>query len=142
AWMGRAVFLLFDKWGGAPLVATALVVMSAVPAAYQFGLWDSTAQNRCKRLELLLLSELSGWDYFHASLSAAWKRAREYRGLAALVPTAAAFVPLKTGVTWAWAAGFALTAAAAGAIAGRALARCEADLRAWYDANHGRKSVE
>src|SRR5579883_2542229 len=72
AWMGRLVFLLFESWGGAPLVATALVVMAAVPAAYQFGLWDPTVQDRCKRLELLLLSELTGWVYCHAAFSAAW----------------------------------------------------------------------
>jgi hypothetical protein len=215
AWMGRLVFLLFEGWGGAPLVATALVVMAAVPAAYQFGLWDSTAQNRCKRLELLLLSELTGWDYCHAALSAAWTRGRGYlvgaaflwvalavsgrvawwdalaaaagglalwafsfalgfrgfatghqtngmaslltlglplllyglwqagwHGVASLVPTAAAFVPLKTGVTWAWAAGLALTAGSAAWITRRTLVRCDADLRVWYDANQGRKSVE
>jgi hypothetical protein len=214
-WMGRLVFLLFESWGGAPLVATALVVMAAVPAAYQFGLWDATVESRCKRLELLLLSELNGWDYCHAALAAAWKRGRGYLvgaaflwvalavsgrivwwdalaaavgalavwafafavgfygftsghqtngiaslltlglpmvlyglwqaglpGLASLVPTAAAFVPLKTGVTWPWAAGFGLTSAAAATIAWRSLVRCEAALRAWYDANQGRKSVE
>jgi hypothetical protein len=215
AWMGRLVFLLFELWGGAPLVATALVVMAAVPAAYQFGLWDSTAQNRCKRLELLLLSRLTGWDYFHASLSAAWARGRGYLvgaaflwaalavsgrvawwdvlaavtgglllwafsfavgfrgfatghqtngiasvltlglpmllyglwagglvGPAALVPTGVAFVPLKTGVTGWWAAGFGLTAAATGVLLRNGLTRCEADLRAWYDANQGRKAAE
>ena len=215
AWMGRLVFLLFENWGGAPLVATALVVMAAVPAAYQFGLWDPTAQDRCKRLELLLLSELTGWDYCHAALAAAWKRGRGYLvgaaflwvalaasgrvawwdaaaaavgglvvwafsfavgyrgfatghqtngiaslltlglpmavyglwqaglpGLASLLPTAVAFVPAKTGVTWAWAAGFVLTAAAAAWLVWQGLRRCEADLRAWYDTNQGRKSVE
>lgn len=78
AWMGRLVFQLFETWGGAPAVATALVVMAAVPAAFQFGLWDPTVQDRCRRLELLLLTELSGRDYWHASLAAAWRRGRGY----------------------------------------------------------------
>ena len=62
AWMGRLVFQIFDAWGGAPVVATAMCVLAAVPAAFQYGLWDSTITNRCKRLELLLLSELGRYD--------------------------------------------------------------------------------
>lgn len=77
-WMGKLVFQIFEKWGGAPTIATAMAVMAAVPAVFQFGLWDSTVPNRCKRLELLLLTELSGADYWHASLTAAWKRGRGY----------------------------------------------------------------
>jgi hypothetical protein len=213
--MGKLVFVLFDSWGGPPMVATALVVLAAVPAVYQFGLWDSTVAARCQRLELLLLTELSAKDYAHASFSAAWTRGRGYlvgaaflwvamavsgrvmwwdsvaaaagafvlwglafavgyRGfatgnqtngvaslftlglplalvglwrlglydLAALVPTAAAFVPMKLGVTWGWLVGFTLTAAFTAWLLRTGLNRCETDLRAWYDANQGKKSVE
>ena len=77
-WMGRLVFMMFEQWGGAPVVATAMVVLSAVPAVFQFGLWDPTIQERCRRLELLLLTDLTPQDYWHASLSAAWKRGRGY----------------------------------------------------------------
>jgi hypothetical protein len=213
-WMGKLVFVLFESWGGAPMVATALAVMAAVPAAYQFGLWDPSVPDRCRRLELLLLTDLSGWDYGHAALSAAWTRGRGYlvgaaflwaalaysgriawwdavaaavgagvlwafafavgyrgfatghqtngiasvltlglplllyalwrvglEGVASFVPTAAAFVPLKTGVTWAWAGGLVLTAAATGWLLRQGVGRCERDLRAWYDANQGAKAV-
>ncbi len=215
AWMGRLVFLLFEGWGGAPAIATALVVMAAVPAVFQFGLWDPTVQDRCRRLELLLLTELTGGDYWHASLAAAWRRGRGYlfaagvlwlalglsgrnswaevaaaaaggaalwafsfavgfrafaagaqsNGLASLVtlglpalvfglvklkldvlanlvPTGLCYTPLRYGLTWAWAAGLALTGSAAAVMTRRGLDRCEADLRRWYDRNQGRKSVE
>lgn len=78
AWMGRLVFQLFETWGGPAMVATALVVLAAVPAVYQFGLWDSTVTDRCQRLELLLLTELQGTDYAHAAFRAAWTRGRGY----------------------------------------------------------------
>jgi hypothetical protein len=77
-WLGRAVFLIFERMGGAPALVTGLVVLSAVPAAFQYGLWDSTVQDRCRRLELLLLTNLDGTDYWHASLAAAWRRGRGY----------------------------------------------------------------
>ncbi len=85
AWMGRLVFQLLETWGGAPALATALVVMATVPAVFQFGLWDATPQDRCRRLELLLLTDLGGRDYWHASLSASWKRGRGYLVAAALL---------------------------------------------------------
>lgn len=212
-WMGKLVFALFDGWGGPPMMATALAVLAAVPAVYQFGLWDATSTARCHRLELLLLTELSGRDYAHAAFSAAWKRGRGYlvgvallatamaaagriawwdaaaamfgatslwlfafavgfrgfasgnqtngiaslvtlglplalvglwhlgqHGLAALLPTAAVFVPLKLGVTPMWAVGWAMTTLASLTLLRRGLANCDRDLRAWYDANQGRKS--
>ena len=77
-WMGRIVFQIFEQWGGAPVAATAMVVMAAVPASFQYGLWDATVPARCKRLELLLLTDLDGRDYWHASLLAAWSRGRGY----------------------------------------------------------------
>ena len=77
-WMGKIVFQIFEQWGGAPAAATAMVVMAAVPASFQYGLWDSSVPERCKRLELLLLTELNGFDYWHASLNAAWRRGRGY----------------------------------------------------------------
>ncbi|MCU0705760.1 MAG: hypothetical protein MUF18_17470 [Fimbriiglobus sp.] len=85
AWMGKLVFQLVEMWGGAAALATGLCVLATVPAVFQFGLWDSTVQNRCKRLELLLLTDLSGHDYWHASLSAAWKRGWGYFAIAGLL---------------------------------------------------------
>ena len=84
-WLGRLVFELFEKWGGAPAVATAMVVLAGVPAAFQFGLWDTTTQDRCRRLELLLLTELAPLDYWNASLAASWRRGRGYAVSAALL---------------------------------------------------------
>ena len=57
-WLGSQVFVTFDQMGGVPAMAAALVVLAAVPAAFQYGLWDSSAQDRCRRLELLLLTDL------------------------------------------------------------------------------------
>src|SRR5262245_26852330 len=84
-WMGRAVFVIFERMGGAPALITGLVILSAVPAAFQYGLWDSTVQQRCKRLELLLLTRLDGTDYWHASLAAAWRRGRGYMFVAVVL---------------------------------------------------------
>jgi hypothetical protein len=84
-WMGRLVFQIFEQWGGAPTVATAMAVMAMVPAIFQFGLWDASTQDRCKRLELLLLTELEGRDYFHASLAASWRRGRGYLCIAIML---------------------------------------------------------
>jgi hypothetical protein len=89
-WLGRHIFVMVDRMGGVAGLATALVVLSAVPAAFQYGLWDSSAQDRCRRLELLLLTELSGKDYWHAAATAAWKRGRGYFAVAVLLLTAAA----------------------------------------------------
>jgi hypothetical protein len=85
AWMGQTVFHVFERMGGAPALVTGLVVLAAVPAAFQYGLWDSTASDRCRRLELLLLTDLGGPDYWHASLSAAWRRGRGYMIVAGLL---------------------------------------------------------
>lgn len=215
SWMGRLVFQIFETWGGAPMVATAMVVMATVPAAFQYGLWDSTVPDRCRRLELLLLTELSGRDYWRASLASAWRRGRGYLcvaavlwlalavsgratwvqvgaaavggaavwvfafavgfrafctgnqasgiaslltlgmplvlfallrakldTLAAFVPTAAAYLPLRDGLSGSWFAGLALVAGLSGHLARRGRERCDAELRAWYDANQGRKSAE
>jgi hypothetical protein len=85
SWMGRAVFDIFERMGGAPALVTGLVVLAAVPAAFQYGLWDSTVQDRCRRLELLLMTNLDGGDYWHASLAAAWRRGRGYLFVAGLL---------------------------------------------------------
>ncbi|HLJ96280.1 MAG TPA: hypothetical protein VKU02_24110 [Gemmataceae bacterium] len=92
AWAGRRVLAVFDVAGGVPVWATALVVLSAVPAAFQYGLWDSNPHERCRRLELLLLTQLTGIDYWHAAAAAAWKRGRGYFGVALLLWLAAAVV--------------------------------------------------
>lgn len=108
AWMGRLVFQMFEGWGGAPMISTALVVLAAVPAAFQYGLWDPTLQDRVRRLELLLLTDLGGRDYWHASLAAAWSRGRGY-----LFASAVLWVALGMSGRTAW--GEVLAAAAGGA---------------------------
>jgi hypothetical protein len=82
AWIGRRVFETFDQVFGLEGVATALVVLAAVPAAFQYGLWDSNTQDRCRRLELLLLTQLDGHDFFAAALTAAWRRGCGYFAVA------------------------------------------------------------
>jgi hypothetical protein len=89
-WMGREVFAAVDRAGGLALLATALVILAAVPAAFQYGLWDSNAQDRCRRLELLLLTRLEAKDYWRAAAAAAWRRGRGYFAVAVLLWTAAA----------------------------------------------------
>ena len=91
AWLGRRVFALCDNVGGLPSLATALVVLAAVPAAFQYGLWDANAHDRCRRLELLLLTKLSGRDYWGAAAAAAWKRGKGYFAVAILLWTAACY---------------------------------------------------
>lgn len=215
AWMGRLVFQLFEKWGGPPAVAAGMAVMAAVPAAFQFGLWDPTAQDRCRRLELLLLTDLTAGDYWHAARSAAWKRGRGYllaagvlwlalgvsgrntwpevlaaalgggllwglffaigfrlfaaagqtNGVASLltlglpmvlvglvrggwdgavpfVPPGLCYAPTGLGFSAEWGVAAVGTAGLTAWLARRGLARCDADLRRWYDANQGKKSVE
>jgi hypothetical protein len=212
-WMGRLVFQIFESWGGASVVATAMSVLAAVPAVFQYGLWDSSISDRCKRLELLLLSDLSARDYWRASLAAAWRRGYDYlifaallwvslavsgrvpwhdvlgaaigglllwafsfsvgfrafstghhasglastitlgfplllalliranqESVAAFIPTALCYLPLKSGLTEAWLAGFAVTLALTISLTDRGLSRCDRELRAWYDANQGRKT--
>ena len=78
SWMGRIVFALFEQWGGPATVATALTVLAAVPAVFQYGLWDATTLDRARRLELLLLTGLDGRDYRNAAAAAAWRRGRGY----------------------------------------------------------------
>ncbi len=89
AWMGQRVFQIFDQMGGVAGLAAGLVVLAAVPAAYQYGLWDSNAHDRCRRLELLLLSGLDARDYWNAAAAAAWKRGRGYFAVALLLWTSA-----------------------------------------------------
>jgi hypothetical protein len=60
-------------------------VLAAVPAAFQYGLWDASVQDRCRRLELLLLTGLQARDYWHAAAVAAWKRGRGYFAVAVLL---------------------------------------------------------
>jgi hypothetical protein len=84
-WMGRRVFEIVEGVGGIASIATGLVVLAAVPAAFQYGLWDSNAQDRCRRLELLLLTDLEARDYWHAAAAAAWRRGRGYFFVAAIL---------------------------------------------------------
>ena len=79
AWMGRLVFQLFEGWGGAPAIATGAGRHGARSRrCSSTGCGTRPCQDRCRRLELLLLTELTGADYWHASLSAAWRRGRGY----------------------------------------------------------------
>jgi hypothetical protein len=89
-WLGQRVFQLCDEVGGIAGLTTGLVVLGAVPAAFQYGLWDSNAQDRCQRLELLLLTRLEAKDYWQAASAAAWRRGRGYLGVALLLWGAAA----------------------------------------------------
>ncbi|HTU23680.1 MAG TPA: hypothetical protein VMG10_36925 [Gemmataceae bacterium] len=89
SWLGQRVFVLCDEVGGIAALTTGLVVLAAVPAAFQYGLWDSNAQDRCRRLELLLLTRLEARDYWEAASAAAWRRGRGYLGVAVLLWTAA-----------------------------------------------------
>jgi hypothetical protein len=90
-WMGRRVFEMCDQAGGVAGLAAGLVLLAAVPAAFQYGLWDSNAQNRCRRLELLLLTPLQAHDYWNAAAAAAWHRGRGYFAVALLLWGAALF---------------------------------------------------
>ena len=88
-WLGTQIFVIIDEVGGIPVWTTALVLLAAVPAAFQYGLWDSNAQDRCRRLELLLLTGLGAKDYWHAAAAAAWRRGRGYFAVAGLLWIAA-----------------------------------------------------
>ncbi|MFQ3651757.1 MAG: hypothetical protein SNJ75_15640 [Gemmataceae bacterium] len=83
AWMGKRIFEMVESVGGVASLGAALVVLAAVPASFQYGLWDSSVHERCKRLELLLLTDLQPGDYWHAAAAAAWRRGRGYLFLAA-----------------------------------------------------------
>jgi hypothetical protein len=85
AWLGQTVFVMCDQAGGVPALTTGLVLLGAVPAAFQYGLWDSSVQDRCRRLELLLLTDLEPSDYWHAAVSAAWNRGRGYFVIAGML---------------------------------------------------------
>lgn len=89
-WLGRLAFVFFDqRLGGIPGLATAIVILAAVPAAFGYGFWDSNTQERCRRLEFLLLTRLGGRDYWEAAAAAAWRRGRGYFAVAVLLWTSA-----------------------------------------------------
>jgi hypothetical protein len=77
-WLGTNLFRVFELLGGIPGFVTVLTLLAAVPSAYQYGLWDSSVPERCRRLELLLMTDLGPRDYLRASWSAAWFRGRGY----------------------------------------------------------------
>jgi hypothetical protein len=97
-WLGRRVFEIVELAGGIPAIATGLVVLAAVPAAFQYGLWDSNAQDRCRRLELLLLTGLEPRDYWQAAAAAAWRRGRGYFFVAVTLWLAAAWAGQMSGL--------------------------------------------
>lgn len=88
-WMGRRIFEVCDAVGGAAALSAALIVLAAVPAAFQYGLWDQSTQERCRRLELLLLTRLDPRDYWDAAFAAAWRRGRGYFAIALVLWVAA-----------------------------------------------------
>lgn len=77
-WLAQRQLYLLEVYGGAPLLAALALQMAVVPTAFLNGLWDSNAQVRCRRLELLLTTPLSGWDYLQGSMVAGWTRGRGY----------------------------------------------------------------
>jgi hypothetical protein len=89
AWMGVRVFQMCDSAAGVGGLTAALMVLAAVPAAFQYGLWDSNNHDRCRRLELLLLTQLQPHDYWEAAATAAWKRGRGYFAVACMLWAAA-----------------------------------------------------
>ena len=97
-WLGSVVFQLFDRVGGLPMLATAVMMLATVPAAFQYGLWDSSIQDRCRRLELLLLTKLEGTSYWQAAVTAAWRRSRGYFVIALMMWLAAALGGAITGM--------------------------------------------
>jgi hypothetical protein len=88
-WLGRLIFQMTESVGGIPALTAGLVVLAAVPACFQYGLWDSSISDRCRRLELLLLTQLEGRDYWFASAAAAWRRGRGYFTVAVVLWLAA-----------------------------------------------------
>jgi hypothetical protein len=78
SWLGQRIFLVFEQNGGVATMSTVLIILAAVPAAYQYGLWDSSKTDRCRRLETLLTTDLNGVDFEGASWSASWSRGRGY----------------------------------------------------------------
>jgi hypothetical protein len=88
-WLGRLVFQMVESWGGIPVLTTGLVVLAAVPACFQYGLWDSSVSERCRKLELLLLTKLHALDYWIAASAAARRRGRGYFAVAIVLWLAA-----------------------------------------------------
>lgn len=77
-WLDTKVFEIFERLGGISGFTVVLVLLTAVPAAYQYGLWDSSIPERCRRLEVFLLTKLSATDYLAASWWSSWNRGRGY----------------------------------------------------------------
>lgn len=84
-WLGTHVFVIMEMLGGVPAICTVLFLLAAVPFAYQYGLWDSSVPARCRRLELLLLTELNADDYVQASWLSSWHRGKGYLFAAAIL---------------------------------------------------------
>lgn len=111
-YLGTNVFFIIEQgMGGLPGIASGLILLAAVPAAFQYGLWDSSLQERARRMELLLLTRLDAFDYLLAALAAAWRRGRGYMlsvgvlwaaGLVSgrLSPDQMACTLLASGVLW------------------------------------------
>ncbi len=84
-WAGRDVLLMFEQIFGVTGIMTGLVLLAAVPAAYQFGLWDPSPTERLKKLELLLLTDLQPRDFLAASWSASAHRGGWYLSFALIL---------------------------------------------------------
>ncbi|QDU60820.1 hypothetical protein Pan216_16720 [Planctomycetes bacterium Pan216] len=127
SWLGTRIFQIFEMAGGVAGLTTVLALLASVPAVYQYGLWDSSIPDRCKRLELLLLTKLDASDYLRASWAASWHRGRGYFFAACLLwfagvaagryPLAQAFCAILAGISMvglSFAVGFRAFARSAG----------------------------
>jgi len=72
----------------------------------------------------------------YAANQAGWQR------LALLLPPASVFAAGNGTLTLAWLAGPALAALLSLVLARYALARCDGELRRWYELHHGRKTLD
>jgi len=92
-WLGSHLMLVFEALGGAAMLGAAAVQFALVPVGFLSGLWDSNPQQRLGRLELLLITPLTAWDFLEGSIAASWTRGKWYLGAALCVWIAAALSP-------------------------------------------------
>lgn len=89
---GSHLILVFMYFGGAAMIGTFALQFALVSAAFLNGLWDSNSQQRVGRLELLLVSPLTVWEFLGGSIAAVWTRGKHYLAMAVVVWAVAAAV--------------------------------------------------